>query len=121
MPRFAFPLIVLLLAACETMKPAPVAQFVVFFRTNESVLTPEGKDIVGNIAAAARERHPKKIVLEGKADGNTPHDQELADQRAGAVEKALTEAGIAPSLIEKHAAVTTETGVAAHQVVARLE
>ena len=121
MHRLAILLILVLLAACESMRPAPVGQFVLFFRTNEAVLTPEAKEIVGRIVKAAQERHPARIVVEGKADGNTPHDQELADKRAGNAVKALVEGGIDTKFIESHASTTTETGVAAHQVVVRFE
>jgi outer membrane protein OmpA-like peptidoglycan-associated protein len=120
MRRVAILLIFIGLAACEAPKPGAVRQFVVFFRTNEAALSPEAKLVVDQIAQTARDRHPAKIAIEGRADGTTPRDQELADKRAAAVSKALTEGGIDANLIEQHAStVTNETGVAAHQVVVR--
>jgi outer membrane protein OmpA-like peptidoglycan-associated protein len=109
------------LAACTQRLAAP-RDFTVYFETDEPVLTAEGQQLVGEIAAKARELHPSKIVVAGRADGGTAHDATLADGRATTVIRALLDRGIPATSIEKQAdsPPPDRSGVAAHQVIVRL-
>ncbi|HXQ51219.1 MAG TPA: OmpA family protein [Stellaceae bacterium] len=116
---FAFALL-LALGACAGRLSQP-QNFVVFFPTNDATLTPQAHTLVTQIASARHDMNPSRVVVEGRADGGTPHDAELADQRARAVIQALVEAGVDPAAIAKEqgAPPVGDTGVAAHQVVVR--
>ena len=50
---------------------------------------------------AVNDVSPSKVVVGGRADGNTAHDATLADQRATAVMQALTQQGVPASKLEK--------------------
>jgi len=125
MRRSFFFAILVLLAACTTQPPV-ARQFDVFFQVNSSKLTPEGQQIVDAIAAAARDGHPSSVVVEGQANGATPRDAQLADQRATVVSAALKAAGVDPSKINQHAALVLPavadpgTQVATHKVTVQL-
>ena len=114
-----------LLAACTTQPPV-ARQFTVFFQVNESKLTPEGQQIIDSIVAAVRDGHPSAIEVEGQADGTTPRDAQLADQRATVVTAALKRAGVDQSKINQHAALVlpatsdAATHVATHKVTVQL-
>jgi outer membrane protein OmpA-like peptidoglycan-associated protein len=112
--------LLLALGACAGRLAEPQI-FVVYFPTNDAVLTPQAHALATEIAAARRDMNPSRVVVEGRADGGTPHDAELADARARAVARALVDAGVDAALIEQHpgAPPAGETGVAAHQVVVR--
>jgi outer membrane protein OmpA-like peptidoglycan-associated protein len=119
-------LALLALAGCATKEPAEPAAgpqlFVVYFQTGAATLTPDATQIVATAAAAARERTPSKLIVEGHADGGTTNDAALADQRALAVMAALTGDGVDATAIEKNqgAPAAGVTGVDAHQVTIRL-
>jgi outer membrane protein OmpA-like peptidoglycan-associated protein len=102
------------LLACAMPEPR---QFVVFFGTDDSRLSPAAQQLVSEIAAAARDQHPKKIAVAGYGDGTTTHDAVLADQRAATVIRALAGAGIEASIIEKHPGVPADqaTGIPVHK------
>jgi outer membrane protein OmpA-like peptidoglycan-associated protein len=125
MRRIAVLLILLAVGACAA-QPAPppsaaLQQFVLFFRANEASITEDGHLIINQIVLAVRERHPAKIAVEGRADGDGPADAQLARHRAQVVVAALREAGIDPQTIEESASVAPpDTGLAAHQVTVRL-
>jgi outer membrane protein OmpA-like peptidoglycan-associated protein len=106
--------LVLALLACAMPEPR---QFVVFFGTDDSNLSPAAQQLVSEIAAAAREQHPNKIAVAGYGDGTTTHDAVLADQRAAGVIRALASAGIEASVIEKRPAVPADqaTGIPVHK------
>lgn len=114
-----------LLAACATQAPAP-RQFDVFFQVNEAKLTPEGEQIVANIVAAVRDSRPSQVVVEGQANGSSPRDAQLADQRATVVTTALKTAGVDAAKISQHAALLrpaqpdAATHVATHKVTVQL-
>jgi OmpA family protein len=114
-----------LLGACATKPPAP-QQFDVFFQVNSAKLTPEGQQIVDVMVAAIRNTQPSSVVVEGEADGTTPHDAQLADQRAATVAGALKAAGIDQSKIVQHAALALPalsdpaTRVSTHKVTVQL-
>lgn len=112
--------ITLALAACAPMNGP--RQMDVFFMTNEASLTPDGQQVVTEIAKLAREGKPSRIVVEGQADGGAPSDAALADKRAGTVVDALVAAGVDGGRITKVAAPAPGgvTGVAAHKVTVQL-
>jgi hypothetical protein len=107
------------LAACATDAPP---QYAVFFPKGDANLTPKAQVVIGQIAAAAR-GNPRKLIVEGRADGSTPQDAELADQRAAVVIRELATAGVESGRIEKRpgAPPAGVTGVAAHEVTVVFE
>jgi outer membrane protein OmpA-like peptidoglycan-associated protein len=119
--RIVIGAVAVLVAACAQRLESP-REFVVFFETDQAGLTPEAQQVIGQVADNARELHPSKIVVAGRADGGTAHDATLADQRATAVMNRLTNDGVASRLLEKQsdAPRAGTGGVAAHQVVIRL-
>lgn len=105
-------------AGCADRLSAP-HQYVVFFPASTADLTPEGKQVVDRVAANARESRPSKVVVEGHADGGTPKDASLANDRARAVLLALSESGVTPVELAQSAPPPGTTGVAARKVVVR--
>jgi len=104
MHRIALLLFTVLLVAC-TAKPPPPKQFDVFFQVGSARLTTEGQQVVDTVVAAIRTTNPSSILVEGEADGASPKDAQLADQRATAVVSALKTAGVDQSKIAQHALV----------------
>ncbi len=113
--------LLLVIAACAQHLAAP-RDFVVFFETDQAQITPEGQQVIVEIAGAARKNAPSKIVVAGRADGGTARDATLADQRATNVMHALADQGVPAASLEKQADAppANQTGVAAHQVLVRL-
>ncbi|HUK58519.1 MAG TPA: OmpA family protein [Stellaceae bacterium] len=108
-------------AACTAPAPAPApANFVVYFQTGGATLGPDARQIIANAVAAAKDR-PDKLLVEGHADGGATTDAALADRRALAVIRALTDAGLDAGRITKAQGTPApgEEGVAAHQVLIR--
>jgi outer membrane protein OmpA-like peptidoglycan-associated protein len=122
-PSFCFLAIVLLttLAACGTKLDQPKS-YLVYFDTDSAALTPDGTRVVGTIVDNVNNVSPSKVVVAGRADGNTAHDATLADERATAVMQVLAQKGVPASKLEKEADAPPggRTGVAAHQVVVTL-
>jgi outer membrane protein OmpA-like peptidoglycan-associated protein len=124
MRRIALLVFSILLGACATEPPQP-KQFVVFFQVNSAKLTPEGQQVVDTIVAAIRDGKPSSVVIEGEADGASPRDAQLADQRATTVAGALKAAGVDPSEIVQHAALVSPAHqdaaaqIATHKVTAQ--
>jgi len=115
----------ILLGACSTTPPPP-KQFDVFFQVNSAKLTPEAQQVVDTIVAMIRDTKPSSIVVEGEADGASPRDAQLADQRASTVASALRAAGVDQSKIVQHAALALPaqqdlaTHVSTHKVAVQL-
>ena len=109
------------LAGCMKSAVEP-RNFVVFFPIDDAALTPEAQKSVAGIAAATRDAGPSRFTVEGGADGGTPHDATLADERALAVIHALVEDGVDAGSIEKRpsAPPNGSAGVAAHEVIVRI-
>ena len=109
------------LAACGTHLDQP-RSYLVYFDTDSAALTPAGQRIVGTIATSVHDLGPSKVIVAGRADGSTPHDAALADERATAVMQALAQQGVTAAKIAKEADAppSGRSGVAAHQVVVTL-
>jgi len=118
MRRIAVIALLLLLAACANPPPPVERHFNVFFTTNSAALEPDSRRIIDEIAIAAQQDRPASILVEGEADGNTPGDLELANQRAVTVVQALISEGIEPAKVAKTASLAPSgtTGIAAHVV-----
>ena len=107
------------LAGCMTPEPR---NYFIFFPAGSAELTPEARQIVTTIAAAANQRPAMKLAIEGRADGGATLDAALADKRATKVMEALTESGVNAARLTKQpgAPPAGVTGVAAHQVIVHL-
>ncbi|HLJ20923.1 MAG TPA: OmpA family protein [Stellaceae bacterium] len=129
MRRIISVVLLVLLAGC-TASPSPAPpqpkQFDIFFTVGSAKLTPDGQQVVDAIAAAARDSKPSSITVEGEADGTSPRDAQLADQRATVVTTALKASGVDPAKIAQHAALALPaqtdltTHVATHKVTVQL-
>lgn len=112
-------------ALAQTQAPAAgpaFHQYVLFFRDGQAVLTPDGKQIVDRIAAAAKQLHPGKIEVIGINDGLAMTRENVADARAASVAHSLEQAGIKPTVIARAgSAAPAGSGIAAHQVIVRFE
>lgn len=117
MLRIVMAAVMIALVGCVSHPTTP-REFAVFFQTDDAAVTPGAQQVVTQIAAAAREARPSKIVIEGQADGGTARDATLADARADTVLHALVSAGIDASRLEKRPSAPLQgiTGVAAHKV-----
>lgn len=129
MRRISLFLCLVLLAACTTNPPPPPPppkQFDIFFQVGSAKLTPEGQQVVDTAVAAVRDTKPSSVVVEGQADGATPKDAQLADQRATTVTNALKTAGVDPTKIAQHAALALPantdpaTHISTHKVTVQL-
>lgn len=118
MRRIAVIALLALFAACANPPPPAERHFNVFFTTNSAALEPESRRIIDEIAMAVQQDRPSSVLVEGEADGNSPRDMELADQRAVTVVQALISEGIEPAKVAKTASLAPSgtTGVAAHVV-----
>jgi outer membrane protein OmpA-like peptidoglycan-associated protein len=112
--------LVMALTACAMSEPR---QFVIFFGTGDDSLSPAAQQVVSQIAAMARDRHPAKIAVAGYGDGLTADDAALADRRATTVIRALADAGIDASIIEKRPGVSADqaTGIPVHKATVTLD
>src|SRR5579863_5506147 len=91
----------LALAGCgatQTAQQAEPRAFVVYFQTGSAELTPEGRQIVGEIATAARNAERPEITVEGVAD-RTSTDRDLTARRTAAVESALRTDGVTDAMV----------------------
>lgn len=73
----------------------------VLFASNQSVLLPEARTRLEQVAAALLATKERKIVVEGHTDsrGNDMHNQQLSQARAEAVRSYIVQAGYDPDLI----------------------
>ena len=99
-------------AAMETIKtpPKPVAPpkdlirstaYMVFFDHNTTAITPEAKDIITKAASDFAQYEDTEILLHGHTDtsGSEQYNMDLSEQRAKAVARALSDAGVKSSRI----------------------
>jgi len=113
---------IVMLGGCASHMTRP-QNFTIYFPTDDATLTPDAQKIIAAVAAAHKDMNPSRIAVEGRADGGTTHDADLADQRARIVIKGLVDAGVDGTIIDKQpsAPPTGTTGVAAHMVRVRFE
>lgn len=73
----------------------------VLFASNQSVLLPEARTRLDQVAAALLATKERKIVVEGHTDsrGNDMYNQQLSQARAEAVRSYIVQAGYDPDLI----------------------
>jgi len=114
--------------AAETAAPAAGADavpapFQVFFATGDSALDAGAQAAIGKAVAYLQAHADHKVALSGYVDatGNADHNAELAKQRAQAVAKALTDAGVAPERIALHKPTTITEGAGADQQGRRVD
>ncbi len=110
--------------AAAPLLPPPAAvlperNFVLYFDTNSSTLSPAARDVVQQSAAAAKQISAARIYVTGHTDtvGKSQYNLRLSDRRAAAVRAALINQGIPANQIdatgvgESDAAVPTAQGV----------
>jgi outer membrane protein OmpA-like peptidoglycan-associated protein len=86
-------------AAPPVAPAAPVVQrrvFLVFFDWDRAVLTPQGREIVAQAAAAYKAGAPVQLQVTGYTDrsGSVGYNQRLSERRATTVADALTRLGV---------------------------
>jgi OOP family OmpA-OmpF porin len=99
--------------------PAGPREFRVYFDFDKSTLTPEGQQIVNQVAQLVKSGGTARLELVGKADRSGPdnYNQRLSERRARTVQDALTQAGVprdrltARGVGEKEPPVPTPDGV----------
>jgi len=113
------------LAALDEMENPPKAgataphEYNVYFDFNKSTLTPEARQIVDGVAAAAQRDDTARIDLVGKADrvGGDAYNMSLSERRADTVRDTLVADGVAADRIgvkwvgEREPPVPTADGV----------
>ena len=82
--------------------PAEPGEFLIWFDTNQSTLTPEGLRVVAQAAEAYKQRGAARISVIGHTDttGSRNSNVELGLRRATAVRSLLVQAGISTLSIE---------------------
>ena len=107
--------------APATPQPGPSAlrEYHVYFDFDRATLTADGRRIVDQAAAVAKQQANKPIELVGHADlvGTEAYNQRLSERRAQAVRDALIKDGVSPDRItargvgERNPPVPTPNGV----------
>ncbi len=90
-------------AATQTPPPAATRQYNVYFNFDKSVLTPDARKIVEQVAAQVT-RDGSRVAITGKADlsGTDSYNMALSHRRADAVRQALRSAGVPADRIDEH-------------------
>lgn len=93
----------------EVAAPPP-QNYLVFFDLDKAEVTVEGTSIVESAAADANDQPYKRIMAYGHTDtsGSDRHNLRLSQQRADAVQYALTELGVQADTIETEALGETQ-------------
>jgi OOP family OmpA-OmpF porin len=86
----------LALVGCSSSEPPPPAQYQVLFNSGHAALTPEGHQMIENVAAYVRTDPNLRVTIVGKTDtvGGPPENRSLSQQRAQMVRNALVFAGV---------------------------
>ena len=100
-----------LLAGCSTLfQPAP-ANYMVFFTSSNTELSPDARTVVDKAASAIRGSHPQSVMIAaGVASGD---NLKLAQPRFLAVRQALIADGVADDLIARTAIADASMSVGA--------
>jgi outer membrane protein OmpA-like peptidoglycan-associated protein len=93
--------------------PPPTREFTVYFDFNKATLTPEGRSIVQQAAAGAREAPVTHITVTGHTDtvGSAEFNQRLSERRAAAVRDELIKSGVPANEIVARGVGKTELAV----------
>jgi OOP family OmpA-OmpF porin len=99
--------------------PAPAREYRVYFDFDKATITPEGEQILTQVAQTVRGGGTARVELVGKADraGTDQYNQRLSERRARAVQDALIKAGVprdrltARAVGEREPPVPTPDGV----------
>jgi outer membrane protein OmpA-like peptidoglycan-associated protein len=85
-----------------TSATAAAARHLVYFDWNEATLTPEGRQVIGEIARHARSDAAAQIVIVGKADlsGTDAYNMGLSQRRADTVRRQLVADGTSADRID---------------------
>ncbi len=83
--------------------PGGAHEYNVYFEFDRSNLTPEGRQVVDSVAAAAKANPSIKLRLVGKADltGTDPYNMSLSHRRADTVKAILRADGIDPARVDE--------------------
>jgi OOP family OmpA-OmpF porin len=82
--------------AAQQPMPQAAREYRVYFDFDKATLTPEGQQIISQVANTIRSGGTARVELVGKADrsGTDQYNQRLSERRARAVMDALTRAGV---------------------------
>ena len=85
------------LAAVKTERGLVITFGDVLFGTDQARLTPDGLRTAQKLADVLQKNPQRNVLIEGFTDstGSAAHNQELSERRAGAVQSALQEMGVA--------------------------
>jgi len=85
------------LAAVKTERGIVITFGDVLFGTDQARLTPEGIRTAQKLADVLQQNPQRAVLIEGFTDstGSAAHNQELSERRAGAVQNALQDMGVA--------------------------
>jgi OOP family OmpA-OmpF porin len=89
--------------AVAAVSPGPARHYSIYFDFNMSGLTPEGRQIVSQVAEAARHDKTVRVALVGKADfvGTDPYNLALSERRADTVRNALAADGVSANRVDE--------------------
>ncbi|QDQ25375.1 OmpA family protein [Chitinimonas arctica] len=89
------------LAAKKTERGMVITLGDVLFGTDMARLNPDGMRTAQKLADVLQQNPQRNVLVEGFTDstGSGPHNQELSERRAGAVQSALQELGVARSRV----------------------
>ncbi|MEI9889124.1 MAG: hypothetical protein WDN08_21985 [Rhizomicrobium sp.] len=94
-------LALILVAGCSTFGGRAPDQYMVFFSSSTTVLSPDARAVVDKAASAIRSTHPDSVLIAaGIASGD---NLKLAQPRFDAVREALIADGVSPDLIARTA------------------
>lgn len=89
------------LAAKKTERGIVITLGDVLFGTDLARLNPQGMLTAQKLASVLQQNPQRRVLIEGFTDstGAAAHNQELSERRAGAVQRALQEMGVAPERV----------------------
>ncbi len=92
------------LAAKKTERGIVITLGDVLFGTDLARLSPEGMQTAQKLANLLQQNQERTVLVEGFTDstGTSPHNQELSERRAGAVQRALQDLGVARERVAVH-------------------
>jgi outer membrane protein OmpA-like peptidoglycan-associated protein len=81
---------------------APPVHYILYFRQNTAVLTPDSELLLPEVLKAVNKRHPAQLAVIGHTDttGTEDYNYKLGLLRAKTVTEQLKSLGAAPAIIE---------------------